>query len=107
MFDRSLGYVFIVLLLISGCASMQPRETMLLQQSRYDELEDYMSGRIQDPEAAPFSQLFYLCYAQSKVGRYDKLFPCLDELQQKVDKGDYKLFVFDFRSAPALLRSVA
>jgi CHAT domain-containing protein len=51
--------------------------------------------------------LFYQCYAYSKLGRYDKLFPCLDSLQRKVDKGDYKLFVFDFRATPSLLRSIA
>jgi hypothetical protein len=77
MINRALSYVLFIFLFLSASVAMQPRETMLLQQSRYDELEDYLKNRIQDPEAVPFSQLFYLCYTHSKVRRYDKLFPCL------------------------------
>lgn len=96
-----------VILFFVGCVSMQPKETRLLQQSRFTEMKQLMEERITDPREVPFSQLFYLCYAYSKVKDYKKLFPCLDQLQKNVDQGDYKLFVFDFRSAPALMRAVA
>lgn len=92
---------------IAGCVALQPREVAYLQQSRYGEMEQYMDAQIKDPAAAPFSQLFYLCYAYSKLRRYNKLFPCLDELEKKIEVGDYKLYYFDFRAAPALLRALA
>ena len=100
-------FVLTSLIFITGCAAMQPKETQLLQQRRFVEMQQLMESRIEDPVKAPFSQLFYLCYAYSRVKNYQKLFSCLDQLQLDIDKGDYRLFVFDFRSAPALMRSEA
>ncbi len=101
------GLIGAVLLLIAGCVAMQPQETMLLQQSRFGELEGLMESRIKDPAAAPTSQLFYLCFAHSKIKHYNKLFPCLEHLQQNIDQGDFKLYWFDFSAAPALMRAEA
>jgi CHAT domain-containing protein len=102
--------LFVTVILVfslTGCASMQPKEVTYLQQSRYGEMEQYMEGQVVDYSTSPFQQLFYLCYAYSKVRRYDKLFPCLDALDRKIENGDYQLFYFDFRAAPALLRALA
>ncbi|MBI4384657.1 MAG: CHAT domain-containing protein [Nitrospinae bacterium] len=96
-----------VCLLAAGCVSLQPMESQLLQQSRYGELRQLMEERVKDPAASPTSELFYLCYAYSKVKRYNQLFPCLEHLQRNVDRGDDKLFMFDFSSAPALMRAEA
>ena len=97
----------ILIYFIAGCVALQPKEVTYLQQSRYAEMEQYMDGQIKNHAASPFSKLFYLCYAYSKLRRYDKLFPCLDELEKKIKGGDYKLYYFDFRAAPALLRALA
>lgn len=91
----------------SGCVALQPQETMLIQQSRFGELEALMESRIADQTAVPTSELFYLCYAYSKVKRYNRLFPCLDALQDNVDQGDTQLFWFDFSAAPSLMRAEA
>ena len=99
--------LFIVLLFVAGCAAMQPKETQLLQQRRFGEMRQLMEERIKDPAGAPFSQLFYLCYAYSRVKNYNRLFPCLEHLQADIDKGDYKLFIFDFTAEPALMLAEA
>ncbi|MBI5165829.1 MAG: CHAT domain-containing protein [Magnetospirillum sp.] len=94
-------------LVLGGCAAMQPPETLYTQQRRFDELRRHMEATTPDPAKAEFSRLFYLCYAYSRVKRYDRLFPCVDLLQARVDAGDNKLYWFDFRSAPSLLRAEA
>jgi CHAT domain-containing protein len=94
-------------LLLMGMAALQPREVQLLQQSRFGELESMMRAEIKDPAAAPFHRLFYLCFAHARVKRYNELFPCLEQLQSRVDRGDRMLFVFDMSAVPALLRAEA
>lgn len=101
------GLIVAVSLVTAGCVAMQPRETMLVQQSRFGELERLMEGRIEDQAAAPTAQLFYLCFAHSKVKHYSKLFPCLEHLQRNIDQGDFRLYWFDFSAAPALMRAEA
>ena len=107
-----LGAALAAVLSFSGCgaigpAIIGPKENNLLLQGRYGELEQLMRGRIQDPATAPFSQLFYLCYAYSRVKRYNELFPCLEHLQRRIDRGDYKYFQFDFSAVAAVLRAEA
>lgn len=99
--------VALLCLAVTGCTAMQPETNTFVQQRRFGELEQLMEGRVTDQAKSPTSELFYLCYAYSRVKRYDRLFPCLDHLQANVDRGDHKLYWFDFSSAPALMRAEA
>jgi len=68
----------VLIVLITGCATtLLPRETVLLTQCRYGEMEQLMKSRISNMATAPTSQLFYLCFAYSKLKHYNKLFPCV------------------------------
>lgn len=40
-----------------------------------------------------------LCFAYSKIKRYDRLFPCLDQLTQQVAKGDRRTRIFGLDDA--------
>ena len=40
-----------------------------------------------------------LCFAYSKIKRYDRLFPCLDQLAQQVAKGDRRTRIFGLDDA--------
>ncbi len=92
----------------AGCAvALQPEEYRLIQTSRYSELEKLMESRITQPSSAPTAQLFHLCYAYSKLKRYNKLFPCLDQLEKNIEKGDRNVFFYDFSATPSLMRAEA
>ncbi len=93
---------------LGGCLHMlQPRETVLVQQTRYSELEQFMEGKISDMRAAPTSELVFLCYAYYQVRRYSALLDCADALEENIDAGDTSLWNFDFSSAPELFRAEA
>lgn len=94
--------------LLGGCLHMlQPRETVLVQQTRYSELEQFMEGKISDMRAAPTSELVFLCYAYYQVRRYTSLLECADALEENIVAGDTSLWNFDFSSAPDLFRAEA
>ncbi len=107
LFAKIVAAALAAALLLSGCAAIGPEANNLLVQGRYGELEQLMRSRIQEPASAPFSQLFYLCYAYSRVKRYNELFPCLEHLQRRIDRGDQKYFQFDFSAVAHILRAEA
>ena len=98
----------VVVMFVLGCATMiLPKETVLLAESRYSEMEQLMESRVHDMETASTMDLFHLCFAYSKVKRYDKLFPCLEALQQNIDEGDNLVYGFDYSAAPSAFRGEA
>ena len=73
-----------------------------------------METRVKDTSAAKTSELFPLCLAYSKTKRYNKLFPCLDRLEQNIRRGDKLAFLgevndisSDISPMPHLLRAEA
>ena len=84
---------------------------------RYQELEQHMETRVKDTGAAKTSDLLSLCLAYSKTKRYNKLFPCLDRLEQNIRRGDkaaipdeeerLKMYIPDVSPMPHLLRAEA
>lgn len=98
----------LLIVLITGCATtLLPRETVLLTQCRYGEMEQLMESRISNMATAPTSQLFYLCFAYSKLKHYNKLFPCAECLQRNIDRGDKTIFTLDYSGIPAMLLAEA
>lgn len=102
-----LGCLVVASVLLAGCvATLQPRDAMYAQQGRYAELGQYMETQVHDVDAAPTSQLFYLCLAYLKIRNYEKLRPCVSALQGKIDAGDTQLYNhFNVSAEPALLRA--
>ena len=87
----------IPLFLLGGCVTggiMGERDAALVT-SRYEELE-----RIGEQETAGLKQvsspkLMPLCMAYSKLKRYNKLFPCLDRLEDNIRKGDKRFMDYE------------
>lgn len=92
---------------LAGCASMQPVEFQHLQQNRYAELRDVMEQKVPALAQGKTADLVYLCFAYSKIRQYDRLFPCIEQMERNLRAGDRMLFWWDFSSTPALLRAVA
>lgn len=69
---------------------------------RFDQLERLMEEE-QAKHALNTMDLHGLCFAYSKTKRYDRLMPCLDQLEQNVKKGDTRTRLFGLDDAtPAI-----
>ncbi len=92
----------------AGCAGLLvPKEDQLLPAARYAELETHMEAKITDLSSAGSGKLWYLCYAYSRLKKYNKLFPCLDQFERNVEGGDYTVHFFNLSSFPPMLRAEA
>lgn len=76
----------------------------LFNEGRYGEAHKVLKERIQDPERAPAHQLVWLCHAEYKLKKYGDLFPCLDRLEAKIQRGD-KHLEGDINSVLGTMRS--
>ena len=98
----------IFLIVISGCAvALQPEEYWLIQTSRHSELEKLMETRVNRAAAPTTNDLYPLCYAYSKLKKYNKLFPCLERMEGNIQKGDRTVVFFDFSAMPHVMRAEA
>ncbi|TAN72768.1 MAG: CHAT domain-containing protein [Magnetospirillum sp.] len=94
-------------LVLGGCSAMLPPQDQMFQQNRFAELRQLMEAKVGPNPAAKTGDLVYLCFAYAKIRAYDRLSPCIDRLQARIDGGDTKLYWFDFSAAPSLLRAQA
>ena len=107
--------ISIVLLSSSvGCiGSLVPKDEILIANARYSELETHLEGKVQDLSSTETLMLWPLCYSYYNLKEYNKLFPCLDQLEKNIAKGDYKAktwgdpFPTDMSAGPAVLRAQA
>jgi CHAT domain-containing protein len=102
--------VLLVCVLISagGCAvALVAEEDRLMPAGRYSELERLMESRVKTVSQAPSNQLWYLCTAYWRVKKYDKLFPCLDQLERNIAAGDTTVNFFDMSAFGPILRAQA
>ena len=104
-FKLAVAIVFAATALLGGCITLDERDAALVT-SRYEELE-----RIGEQETAGLKQvsspkLMPLCMAYSKLKRYNKLFPCLDRLEENVRRGDRRQIDSDefFKRNPLMAR---
>ena len=63
--------------------------------SRYEELEKIGERETEGLKDIPSPKLMPLCMAYAKLKRYNKLFPCLDRLEDNIRKGDKRSMDFD------------
>ncbi|HUJ89603.1 MAG TPA: CHAT domain-containing protein [Syntrophorhabdales bacterium] len=106
------GFVLPVLFLAIagsyGCAGMLvPKEDQLLPAGRFAELETYLESQVPDIHHASTKSVMYLCYAYSRLKKYNKLFPCLDQLDANIARGEVTVTMFDMSTAPHQLRAEA
>lgn len=100
--------LFMLALSTFGCAGLLvPKEDQLLPAARYSELETYMESQIPDMSSARTGKLWYLCYSYSRLKKYNKLFPCLDQIDVNIKKGDTTVTMFDMSALPSVLRAEA
>jgi len=90
---KSLIHLALVLIIFifTGCGAMLPKQDRLLMASRYGELERHMEAKVKSLPEAENYDIYCLCLSYSKVKRYNKLFPCLNEMQKRADRGDSKI----------------
>ncbi len=72
-------------------AALIPERGKLFSTGRYAELEKLMEKEIGDDPNPKSAKLMFQCVAYSKLKRYNKLFPCLDKLEDNVTKGDVSM----------------
>lgn len=87
--------LLVLLLLFSvpnlATAQLIPERAKLFMSAHYLELEQLMETEVKDMPDPPTSKLFYLCLAYEKLKRYNKLFPCLDRMEDHIKNGDIAL----------------
>ncbi|MGE5468819.1 MAG: CHAT domain-containing protein [Ignavibacteria bacterium] len=76
-------------LLLEGCATdMMTERDRAMMAGRYGELEKHSLAEVSDISKAKTNKLTTLCMSYAKLKRYDKLGPCLDQLEKNVAAGD-------------------
>lgn len=84
-------FVLIAILLSashSALAQFIPERGRLFMSARYVELEQLGEKELREDPKAPSSKLMPLCTAYGKLKRYDKVFICLDRLEENIRRGD-------------------
>jgi len=91
-----------------GCfGQLQPKEDYMFMQSQWSEMETYMEGQVKDLQSADMKKLYLLCTSYSHLKEYNKLFPCLDQLESNIKKGNRIAYMCDVSPVPPVLRAEA
>jgi CHAT domain-containing protein len=78
----------LILFLNGGCASLFHEKERLAMGSQYSELERISEAENKDMSSAKSVDLIALCNAYSKLKKYNKLFSCLEQMENNIKKGD-------------------
>lgn len=99
---RSVVLVILILACGISLADVGSLQVELAARGRFDELERLMEKEeVRHPLST--KDRHALCFAYSKIKRYDKLLPCLNLLEQNVRKGDLPTRLFGLDDAtPAI-----
>lgn len=82
-------FALIGVILLAGCASQNLNR--LKSEGRYSELASQVEAESGASLNLTTSKLGYLCYAYAQLKRYNKLFPCVDQLEENIKSGDVNL----------------
>ena len=107
---RTLRILLCVILLTSsvGCLGvLVAKEDQMAMSGRYSEAAAHLESKVKDLPSAKSVDVCQLCILYSRLKEYNKLFPCLDQLQSNIDRGDRSYFGQDFSAVPSLLRAGA
>lgn len=80
--------ITILILFSSGCALLYEKKDRLAMGSQYSELERISEAENKDISSAKSVDLIGLCDAYSKLKKYNKLFSCLEQIENNIKKGD-------------------
>ncbi len=94
---RGLARAFLISLvpLTAGCTAPLPEKEKAWMGGRFAEMQRIGEAEVTDLKTANTAKLYYLCLAYTKLKRYDKLFPCLDQLERNVARGDKNIKDWD------------
>ncbi len=82
-------FVLLVAVFLSGCATdLMGKKGGAMMAARYGDLEKHALEDVTDITKSKTVKLFPLCTAYAKLKKYNKLFPCLDQIEANVKKGD-------------------
>jgi CHAT domain-containing protein len=106
----------VLAILIVGCGTALVRllgeEPSLHVQGQFGELARHMENKVGDLETASNLDIYYLCLAYSKIKYYSKLFPCLEQMDKRIDRGENIIMMlgqaqFNLTPLPPLYRAEA
>jgi CHAT domain-containing protein len=92
---RRLARALPAALLAAACTAPLPDKERAWMGGRFAEMQRIGEAEAPDLAAAGTAKLYYLCLAYTKLKRYDKLFPCLDQLERNVAGGDRNIKDWD------------
>lgn len=97
-------FLFLSQLAAAAHASLIGESGKAFSAGRYADLERIVEKEIGDNPNPKTAKLMFLCVAYGKLKRYNKLFPCLDKLEDNIKKGDIALIDMDemSRNSPVL-----
>jgi len=83
------GMACLAALVLGGCATgiLTDRDKAMMA-GRFGELEKKAEIEVPDMKTAKTVKLAPLCFAYAKLKRYDKLDPCLNQLEKNIANGD-------------------
>jgi len=81
--------------LTAGCTAPLPEKEKAWMGGRFAEMQRIGEAEVTDLRTASTAKLYYLCLAYTKLKRYDKLFPCIDQLERNVARGDKNIKDWD------------
>ena len=81
--------LFVAALLMSGCATdLLGKKGGAMMAARYGDLEKHAQEEVTDMATSKTVKLFPLCVAFAKQKKYNKAFPCFDQVEINIGKGD-------------------
>ena len=92
---------------VSCPGTLVPKADRLASSARYAELETYLEDQAKTNPNFGTKELFLLCAAYFNLKEYNKLFPCLDRLQARIDQGKRIAIGFDISAMPTVVRAQA
>ena len=103
-----LSIMILSALIISGCASaFNSRGLNLTGETNFTQVVKEFEPPRENYAEMPFSELIYLCTAYAELKNYNKLFPCLETAQTKVNGGDYIADTWNHSATPSRLKATA
>ena len=103
-----LSIIILFALIISGCASaFNSRGLNLTGEANFTQVVKEFEPPNENYAEMPFSELIYLCTSYAELKNYNKLFPCLETAQTKVNKGDYIADTWNHSATPSRLKATA
>lgn len=83
------GFILLAAFFLSGCATdLLGKKGEAMTAARYGDLERHALADVPDITKSKTVKLFPLCTAYAKLKKYNKLFPCLEQIEINVKSGD-------------------